>query len=90
MDFRWQQVSATQWQLQPSIISVREDAPGRWNIYMDEFALVPMNYTGPEAAKRDAWAYALRHRLVYFGVYWQRNMKLVEDHTRKANNRRDD
>lgn len=76
MDFSWQQTSATQWTLAPSIISVRADAPGRWNIYVGERSLVPMNYTGPEAAKRDAWAYAKKHRREYFGVYWNRSMRL--------------
>jgi hypothetical protein len=57
-------------------ISVREDAPGIWNIYMGEFSLVPLNYNNAEAAKRDAWAYALRHRREYFGVYWKRSLVL--------------
>jgi hypothetical protein len=58
------------------MIGVREDAPGVWNIYVGECSLVPLNYTSPEAAKRDAWAYAKRHRREYFGVYWNRSMVL--------------
>jgi hypothetical protein len=61
------------------MISVREDAPGIWNIYVGEFSLVPMNYTNATAAKRDAWAYAKRHRREYFGVYWNRSMKLLQE-----------
>lgn len=76
MNFEWQQASPVQWTLAPSMISVREDAPGLWNIYVGEFSLVPLNYTSPEAAKRDAWVYAKKHRREYFGVYWNRSMRL--------------
>jgi hypothetical protein len=78
MEFMWKQEGPSRWQLVPSMISVREDAPGLWNIYVGEFSLVPLNYTNHTAARRDAWVHARRHRREYFGVYWERSMKLQE------------
>lgn len=75
MRFHWEQQGST-WTLVPSIINVREDRPGAWNIYIGDRPFVRLSYTAASAAKRDAWIIAKRYRREYFGVYLNRSMVL--------------
>jgi hypothetical protein len=49
-------------------ITVRNDR-GFWTVYVVDAPVMPGNYTSEEAAKRDAWAFAVRNCRALFGAY---------------------